>query len=168
MVATLTPQLRPLISKNFYLHSLQYYLNVLLSGGGLPRGEVWVAGVASPISTGDFHVLTQALKGGNSAVKRFNREYVAMQLSMLRPDRTGQRRREVLGSKLGCYGLDGTDIVLSNGEVIGAATSLRELLEQSEWAARAGRRADLEKLSGVLDRLNSDDPQGGCGTPTAR
>lgn len=38
MVATLTPQLRPLISKNFYLHSLQ-----INGGGGVDkfRIKIW-------------------------------------------------------------------------------------------------------------------------------
>ena len=83
---------------------------------------------------------------------------------MLAADLIGQTRREVLASTLSCDGLNGADVVLSNGAAIGAATTLGELLGQAEWAARAGRRADWEKLAGVFSVLNGDDPEGACGT----
>lgn len=144
------------------MRSPQYYLNNLWSG--LPRGEVWIAGTPAPVSTRNIYAISQALKGGQSALKSFNRQYVAMQLSMLAADLVGQRRREVLNSMLDCYGAQFAAVELSNGAQISAATTLRELLGQSEWAARAGRRVDLEKLSALLDLLNSDDPNGGCST----
>lgn len=141
--------------------SPEYYLNNLW--GGLPKGEVWISGVEAPVSTRNIYALSQALKGGNSAVKTFNREYVAAQLSMLASSAVGQQRRAMLNSTLSCYGWSAADVVLSNGATIGAATSLREFLGQAEWAARAGRRPDWEKLSAILDHLNPDDPAGGCG-----
>ncbi len=142
--------------------SPEYYSNNLW--GGLPKGEVWISGIATPVSTRNVYALSQALRGGNSAVKSFNREYVAMQLSMLAADLVGKRRREVMRSTLGCYGAQFAALELSDGAQISAETTLQELLGQAEWAARAGRRIDLEKLAGVLDALNSDDPNGGCDT----
>lgn len=138
----------------------QYYLNHLW--GGLPKGKVWIAGSPAPVNTKNVYAIGQALKGGNSAQKKFNREYIAAQLSLLAADFVGGRRREALNSTLACYGLSGANVVLSNGARIGAATTLRELIGQAKWAARAGKRADWEKLAGVLDQLNSDDPGGSC------
>lgn len=153
--------------------SPEYYSNNLWTG--LPKGKVWIAGVAGPVSTRNVYAVGQALQGGNPPVKKFNREYVAAQLNILAARDAG-RRREVLKDKLSCYNSGFAVIQLSNGAEIGPETTLAELMGQSQWAARAGRRGDWEKLAGVLGLLNGDDPSGACGAsgdvvpplPTAR
>ncbi|MBC7933143.1 MAG: beta-lactamase family protein, partial [Rubrivivax sp.] len=137
--------------------SPDYYLNN--AWNGLPRGEVWIAGTPAPVSTRDVWAVVRALKGGDSAIRQFNRQYVAAQLTLLAKKNADQT---AMRSRLSCSGVNFAPLQLANGENLSPGSSLKDLFEATEWAARNGRAGDWRELAGVLDQLVGNDPNGGC------
>jgi hypothetical protein len=102
-----------------------------------------------------------ALAGTNTLSDRFNREFVAVQLTLLASP--GQDAA-ALQSQLGCYGLTFAPVRLSNGTVLNSRSTLAELLYQSRIAALQNSTGDMAVLAKLLGDLNSDDPRGTCGS----
>lgn len=119
------------------LASPGYYL---LNLDRLPRGTVMIAraGIAS-VSTGNTNAMRLALNSGNSAQDKFNREFVAVQLSLLAAPGPDVR---VLRTKLSCYG------------IAGSGATLGMLMEQARSAARNGSAGDLTALANLMEQLN--------------
>jgi hypothetical protein len=140
-----------------------FYLSAL---DRLPRGSVTVAGsnFNQAISTSDRIAMKLALTGTNTLSDRFNREFVAVQLTLLALP--GQDAA-ALQSQLGCYGLSLAPVRLRNGTVLNSRSTLAELLYQSRNAALQNSAGDMAVLAKLLGDLNSDDPRGTCGSHAA-
>ena len=136
----------------------QYYETNL---SRLPRGSVTIAGNGSnmPVSTANTAKMKLALDGGSSAQDRFNQQFVAAQLTLLATPGSDQA---AFGGQLICYRLSFTPVRLSNGVILSPGSTLGELIDQAQRAARQGSAADLGALAQILDLLNSNDPLGRC------
>jgi hypothetical protein len=144
------------------LQSAQYYQ--LVADSRLPRGYLYIGGVnfnnQVSIQTKNSHV-RRALPGGSSALQQLNRQYVALQLSLLAmsgpfPPAT------VLQSSLRCYGVNFDAVTLGNGVKLSRNTTLAELLAETRSAIIGNRSDDMEKLAAVLALLNGDSPSSRC------
>ena len=135
--------------------------------GRLPSGSVLIAGVNNntKVSTTDVDALRLALQGNAagggtfSPQRRFNRQFVTTQLSLLAVPGQDQA---ALKTQLSCYDLR-FSVKLSNGATLGSASTLGDLITQATLAARSGTATDYATLGDLFDALNSDDPYLGCG-----
>ncbi len=141
------------------LRSPGYYL---LNLNKFPRGSVTIGGVNHPVSTTQIDRIRLALNSdaaGGTTLQRFNRHYVAAQLSLLW---SGGASAGAMRAHLSCYGLDFAPVRLSNGHTLRPGSTLGELFEQSRSAAREYRTADLAALADLFAQMNGDDPTGRC------
>ncbi|MFN8003668.1 MAG: hypothetical protein U0X75_21945 [Acidobacteriota bacterium] len=132
------------MSPDYYLHNLHR----------LPAGTVAIAGggLNATISTSNTNAMRLALDGGASAQDKFNREYVAAQLSLLVAPGSDQA---ALASKLSCYGLSFQPVVLGSGATLTPNATLGVLLDYARSAARNGNARDLQALTSLLALLNT-------------
>lgn len=132
------------VSPDYYLRNLHR----------LPAGTVAIAGggLNATISTSNTNGMRLALDGGASAQDKFNREYVAAQLSLLVAPGSDQA---ALASKLSCYGLSFQPVVLGSGATLTPNATLGVLLDYARSAARNGNARDLQALTSLLALLNT-------------
>ncbi|MEP7270745.1 MAG: hypothetical protein ABI882_04540, partial [Acidobacteriota bacterium] len=137
--------------------SSRYYLSRL---DKLPNGFVVIAGsTLSSVPTSNKTAMKLTLDGGNTPRGKFNREFVALQLSLLASPGDDNA---VLGSVLSCY-LNFAPVRLSNFTLLRETSTLKELIVAAQTAAKYGTTSDLQALSNLLDSINSNDPGGRCG-----
>lgn len=134
--------------------------------GRLPGGLVVVAGVNfnQPISTSQINALALALRGGDSTLAFFNRQYVAAQLSLLAAPGGDQA---VLRSKVSCYTASRWGVRLRNGVTLGPDSTLAEVFAQAQRVARLSESVDQRLVGSMLSRINGLNPNGQCHTIVA-
>jgi hypothetical protein len=132
------------------LASPEHYLQNI---NRLPAGTVTVAGagVVPSVSTNNTAAMRLALNNGPSPQDRFNRQFVALQLSLLAAPGSDQG---ALGSRLSCYGVSFAPVSLSGGATITPNSTLGALLEAARAAARRNDAGDLVALASALAQIN--------------
>jgi hypothetical protein len=144
--------------------SPQHYL---LNLSSLPPGAaVMIGGVNFNVPTQSLAAIKLALQGGTTPLQRLNRQFVAAQLSLIRAG--GLLSPPVfnaLWSNLNCYDFNFAPMALSNGSAITPNSPLNILFEQSRFAIRDNRTADMLVLADLFSALNGNDPLGRCGRP---
>jgi hypothetical protein len=97
---------------------------------------------------------------------RLNRQYVAAQLSLNRHGGYGSPAViDILWSNLSCYMLMFQPVTLGNGATISQDSMLKDLFEQTLFAIKANRTADMTKLTAIWQMLNGDSPNLVCNRP---
>ncbi len=143
------------------LRSALYYS---LNPGEFPFGSVLIGGVNSnnPIPIGPNNEDVQrALNGGESPLQKLNRQFVALQLSLLNAG-TQANSPAVLNSQLRCYDVVFDPLQLSNGFKLSRYSLFGDLLNQTRMAITENRVEDFTRLATVLGLLNGDDQFGVC------
>jgi hypothetical protein len=113
----------PLICDKFCTRSARYYLSRVEN---LPSGLVRIAG-SSPntkISTQNAQAMRLALNGGNSIRDRFNREYAALQLSMLSSGPLGNSK---LATQLICFAGNFPVVTVEQCAGVGTTNNVRRV-----------------------------------------
>ncbi len=130
----------------------------------LPNGRIIIGGVnfnTSVLVQSNTTSIHRALDGGSSPLQQLNRQYVAIQLSLLSANSLAASPG-VLQSLLRCYEPNLATVQLSNGFRIGRNTKFGDLLDQSRLAIVDNREDDMLKLAAVLSIMNGNDPSGLC------
>lgn len=141
--------------------SAQYYV---LNPNRLPAGEVLVGGLNnnSPVSIRDNQAnILIALQGAGTPLANLSREYLAAQVSLIAADDEANATG-ILNSSLRCYGVNLTDVVLSNRIRLTTDTTIGTLLTQARLAILNNRAADMVRIAPVLLQLNGTDPNSRC------
>ena len=135
--------------------SPQYYLLRLES---LPTGPILIGGVngnALISAKRNRDQVRLALIGGETAMKKLNRQFVTMQLSFAA---TGGARSPIVfnsfWSPLRCSGLNFTAFTLSNGVRISPDTLMDTLYIEVFNTTKMNRTADMLPLANLLATLN--------------
>lgn len=155
-------QINALNCQTICLQSALYYQ--LVADSRLPRGFLYIGGVnfnnQVSIQT-NISDVRRSLAGGPAALQQLNKQYVALQLSLLSvsgpfPPAT------VMQSSLRCYGLRFDAMTLGNGAIINRNTTISELLNETRASIIDNRTEDMAKLAVVLGLLNGDGPSSRC------
>lgn len=139
--------------------STTYFLSPFAS---FPGGTVLISGVNNnvPVSIQqNMAAVKLALQGGNSPMKRLNKEYVTAQLSMAGAG--GGASPVVFNafwSPLRCSGVSFATVTLSNGVQLSPESLLDTLVTQTNLAIRENRANDQDALASIWALLN-----GHCG-----
>lgn len=131
----------------------------------LPRGTVLIGGVNSnqPISTTNKRVMGLALAGGYTTLQKLNQEFVAAQLNVLNAGGDGSAKVfYAMEGKLSCYGLNFSEITLSDGFTLSPDTKLKDLYQQTRFCIVGGTVEDQVALTAIFDMLNGNNPLGVC------
>ncbi|MEP7272110.1 MAG: hypothetical protein ABI882_11445 [Acidobacteriota bacterium] len=139
--------------------SPDYYLSRV---GNLPRGTVLVRGanLNQAVSTTSTLQMKLALDKGNTPNDRFNRQFVAAQLSLLAAPGAAQG---TLQSRLECYGLNFAPLLLDSGVTLTPKATLDSVMNEARRVARTGSSHDISLLTSILDIINDDGLHGRCG-----
>jgi hypothetical protein len=141
------------------LRSARYYER---NTARLPNGLVLIGGVNAntpiPIQ-GNTQVVKDALHGGLSAIDQLNKEYVAIQISLIL---AGSSSIGGLQSAPNCYGVSFSPVLLGNGVTLTSNSTTGDILAQVRAAIYAGRVEDMPALAAILALMNGDDPSNIC------
>jgi hypothetical protein len=104
--------------------------------------------------------MRQLLGGTRTIRERFNREFVAFQISMIAAAPIGSL---TLQSPLSCFGGEFDAITLVDGTRISSATTFGAFNDAIDRVLVGRASSDLERLTTVLALLNGNDALGACG-----
>ncbi|HZS09744.1 MAG TPA: hypothetical protein VFD58_33265 [Blastocatellia bacterium] len=136
-----------------------------ITRGTLPDGLILLPGVNfnNMVSVGaNDDAIDLILRGGStfgvtlSPVQRFNQEFVAAQLSLLRASGGPVVTVNILWTNLSCYGITFAPVTLSNGVVLTPDSMLKDLFMQAGIVARSSTatNSDRTALANIFDLLN--------------
>jgi hypothetical protein len=131
----------------------------------LPHGTVLVGGMNynRPISTTDRRAMGMALRGGFTPLQQLNEEFVAAQLNVLNAGGDGSPKVfYAMEGRLSCYGLNFTELTLSNGYALSPQTKLKDLFQQARFSIYENRVGDMLTLVRIFDMLNGNNPLAFC------
>lgn len=131
-------------------------MTLLLSKSNERLGLGTVTYLGSEISTTQREVLASMLRQNFSQRLRFGREHLALQLSLMREDRS--ERERIKNSSLACQGLSFAPVTLSTGVTLSANSTMRTLLEQAQVVSVLGLAIDDSRdaaaILAILIQLN--------------
>ena len=154
---TPTPPPMPFKCDTICYRSILYYRN--LGAAGFPTGSVLIGGVNfnNPVNVRrSLSIVNNALNNNSTApMAAMNREFVAMQLSLLMAG--GGSSPVVFNtfwSPIKCSGVNFAPLTLSNGIVLSPDSLFDTIHNQSVRAIRENNTGDMEKLASILQLLN--------------
>ncbi|MCI0338450.1 MAG: HYR domain-containing protein [Acidobacteria bacterium] len=141
----------------------------LLNLKRLPDGLVMVGGLNGKTlisARENIDIIAAVLRGSPTRfgkvtpMQRFNRQFVALQLSLNAEGAAAQHN--FYWSMLNCFRDHFSHVILSNNFEITPMTMLGDLLAQAKSAVVENHTADLTALAGVLELLNGNDQPDHC------
>ncbi|MEP7274142.1 MAG: IPT/TIG domain-containing protein, partial [Acidobacteriota bacterium] len=141
------------------LRSARYYER---NTNRLPNGLVLIGGFnansAIQIQT-NLPKIKDTLQGGESPLAELNKQFVAIQLSLIL---SGSSSVGGLQSSPSCYGISFAPVLLSNGVTLTPSSTTNDILGQVRSAIFELRAADMPALASILGLMNGDDPSNTC------
>jgi hypothetical protein len=145
------------------LKSANYYSR---NSNRLPNGLVMIgnynANAPVQIQT-NLPKVKDTLEGGESSLQQLNKEFVAIQISLIL---SGSSSVGGLQSSPSCYGVQFTPVLLSNGITLTANSTTNDILGQVRASFYEQRTADFAPLAAILALMNGDDPSSTCNRVT--
>ena len=136
-----------------------------LASGTLPDGLIILPGFnfnnPAPVQSSSNEI-DLILRGGTpfggslNPIQRFNQEFVAAQLSLLRGSGGPAVTANVLRTGLSCYGLSFAPVILSNGAVLSPDSTVGDLFTQASIVAssRTATNSDRAAIADIFDLLD--------------
>jgi len=103
--------------------------------------------------------IKDVLQGGDTPLQQLNKEFVAIQMSILL---AGSSSTGGLQSSPSCYGVQFAPVLLSNGATLTSNSTTNDILSEVRKSFYDQRAVDFSPLAAILALMNGDDPSNTC------